>query len=123
MPTYLLNCAYSPGSWARMMRTADDRVEARLHAVRLDQQHRIGGAGGDRGKVADPQDFADIGAPGYAIAVDVPAVERLADRRHNVAAGRPIQWRRQVLIARRAVAHRRLFLVVLTRGRCQRWLL
>jgi uncharacterized protein with GYD domain len=28
MPNYLLTCAYSPGSWARLMRNADDRVEA-----------------------------------------------------------------------------------------------
>lgn len=28
MPNYLLTCAYSPGSWARMIRVADNRAEA-----------------------------------------------------------------------------------------------
>jgi uncharacterized protein with GYD domain len=28
MPNYLLNCAYSPGSWARLLRATDNRVDA-----------------------------------------------------------------------------------------------
>ena len=28
MPNYMVRCTYSPGSWARMIRVADDRVEA-----------------------------------------------------------------------------------------------
>jgi uncharacterized protein with GYD domain len=28
MPTYLLESAYSPGSWARLMRKADNRIDA-----------------------------------------------------------------------------------------------
>lgn len=28
MPKYMLICSYSPGSWARLMRVADDRLSA-----------------------------------------------------------------------------------------------
>lgn len=28
MPNYMLHCTYSPGSWARLIRVADNRVEA-----------------------------------------------------------------------------------------------
>ena len=54
-----------------------------LHIVGLEQL-RIAAAGRDRGDVADEQHVEDVGAPDQRVALDVPAVERFADRGENL---------------------------------------